>query len=150
MIFVECNTERVLLRCLGIPKRETRHVGGKLKVCKMLERIPSSKALIDEDPWSHQPPYLRRLKQVGEEAGIRRLLDERTSSEVLMLCPRFEEWIIETARDAGIDLAKCNLPADGGQLHKFVNLHPQRLEKLVSELLSRSERLKKLRELLRC
>jgi len=51
MIFVDCKPDRVLVwSIMGISKREIRHAGNKLRVCKELERRRNCRGLVDEDP----------------------------------------------------------------------------------------------------
>ena len=63
MLYVECNADYVLVKTLGVPRKEINHCGGKAKVCRLLgkEETENCKGLVDEDPFSVQPPYLKKL-----------------------------------------------------------------------------------------
>lgn len=147
MIFVECRPDRLLVRVLGVPKDTIRHVGNKPEVYKMIERYPASKGVVDEDPDSYQPPYLHKLRFVEESSGLRRLRDERTSSELVLLCPRMEEWVIEAAKEVGIHLRAFGLPDEPKLLHAVINAHLKNFETLLLQLKG-SERMRKLHKFL--
>lgn len=49
------------------------------------------------------------------------------------------------AREVKANLTQSRLPDDPRRLHVIINLHPEKLERLIPELLE-SERLRKLRE----
>jgi hypothetical protein len=148
MIFVECLPDRLLVEMVGVSKREVRHAGNKSRVCKMLERNPGSKGMVDEDPGSYQPSYLLRLHSVEETCGMRRLRDQRTYTELVLLCPTLEEWVIEAAHETGVRLSTYGLPEDGRRLHAVINANLERFRELLAELKTKSERLRKLREFL--
>lgn len=62
MIYTECKPDTALVKTLGIRKREIIHLSGKPEVCKQLEKREKWKGLVDEDPLSVQPPYLKKLR----------------------------------------------------------------------------------------
>jgi hypothetical protein len=148
VIFVECLPDRLLVEMVGVPKREVWHAGNKSRVCKMLERNPGSKGMVDEDAGSYQPSYLLRLHSVEETCGMRRLRDQRTSTELVLLCPTLEERVIEAAQETGVRLSTYGLPEDGRRLHAVINANLERFGELLAELKTKSERLRKLREFL--
>lgn len=67
MIYVECKPDTTLLSVLGVPRKEIFHAGGKGNVCVRLSKITDSKGLVDEDPESPQPGYLKKLKSYSAE-----------------------------------------------------------------------------------
>jgi hypothetical protein len=62
MIYIECRPDKILVEALSVPEEEIIHAGSKGNVCNRLSRIRNSKGLVDEDPESAQPTYIRRLK----------------------------------------------------------------------------------------
>ena len=138
MIFVECRSDEVLVRSLGIPRREVVHASGKSGVCRRLERSRGSKGLVDEDPHSAQPPYMRSLILVAATNDVKILRDPRRGNYLIVLCLRLEEWVLEAARRAGVSLRDYGLPEDGESLHEVINLRVSRFSRLILDLRVRS------------
>ncbi len=143
VVFVECNPDKLLIQKLGVPKRKIVHAGSKSEVCKRLSRSVSSIGVVDEDPFSIQPRYIGKLKTIedSQKLGIRVLLDEGNNNFVIILSPRLEEWIIEASKEAKITMSKYGLPRDGNKLHKVINSNLDKFEKLLDELINKSEKL---------
>jgi len=149
MIFVECKPDRVLVWSItGISKRRIRHAGNKPRVCKELERRRNCRGLVNEDPWSVQPSYLRRMVIVEDLSsfGIKILYDESRGNCLVVLCPRLEEWVLEAVREAKIDLRRYGLPRDVDRFHREINVGLVKFERLISDLKGHSERIEKLRK----
>lgn len=150
-ILVECNPDKLLVKKLGVPKKSIIHAGSKSEVCKRLEKkMTNSVGLIDEDPFSVQPRYIRKLKVLEnpQRFGIKVLFDEEKNNSIIVLSPRLEEWIIEASREARIDLEKYKLPRDGNTLHKVINSNLSKFENLLDELINKSERVEVLKNIL--
>lgn len=149
MIFVECKPDRVLVGSItGIPKRKIRHAGNKPRVCKELEKRRNCRGLVDEDPWSVQPPYLKSMVVVEDLSsfGIRVLYDGSRGNCLVVLCPRLEEWILKAVKEAKIDLRRYGLPRDVEKFHREVkNVGLVKFEKSISDLKGHSERIEKLK-----
>lgn len=143
IIFVECNPDELLIQKIGIPKKIIYHAGGKTKICKKLSKDTNKIGVIDEDPLSVQPPYIKKLKIIEEEKelGIKVLFDEKRKNRIIILSPRLEEWIIKACEEAKIDLKKYNLPKNGNKLHKVINTNLNKFENLLGELIGNSKRL---------
>lgn len=147
LLYVECHPDTVLVRTLGIPKREIRYVHSKGNVCNRLSKSRDSVGLIDEDPNSAQPNYLKTLKLVEEKHDLR-LLADKNNNRVVVICPTLESWIVVASREAGISLKKFNLPDDPYKLHQHVNLKLDKFEQLIKELIDNSQRIKTLKRFL--
>jgi 2'-5' RNA ligase len=105
--------------------------------------------LIDEDPNTAQPNYLRTLKLIEEGYDLKFLLDNKNNNRVIVVCPTLEGWIIATSREVGISLEKFNLPNDPYRLHKHINLNLDKFKQLIMELVDkRSQRIETLKRLL--
>jgi len=146
MIYTECKPDSALVKLLGIPKKQILHLGGKPEVCKQLAKRENWKGLVDEDPFSVQPPYLKELqaKKDLSNYGLKILNDNSKNNDLIVLCPRLEEWVIKAAKEAGIDIKRYNLPDDGEQLHKVINLDLRKFERLVNDLEGKSKMMKAL------
>jgi hypothetical protein len=121
MIYVECKPDRVLVTTLGIPGTEIQHESNKVKVCKRLEKSLNCIGLVDEDPSSVQPTYIKRLEEKFHVHNIKLLYDKETKNNLIVLCPRLEVWILEAAQGARINLGNYDLPNSAEELHNVVN-----------------------------
>lgn len=150
VVFVECNPDKLLLQKMGVPKRKIVHAGSKSEVCKRLGKSVNSAGVVDEDPFSIQPRYIRKLKTIesSQELGLRVLLDKENNNFVILLSPRLEEWIIEASKEAKISMDKHGLPRDGNKLHKVINNNLDKFERFLDELIDKSERLYALKKYL--
>lgn len=149
MVLLECKPDETLVRYLGVTKRNFYHQNDKGRVCNMLAKKEGHVAMIDEDPGSAQPVYLRTLSNVSDEDGIRVLRDETRAHRVVILRPRLEEWIIETASIAGVKMEDFGLSNRGNELHREINSRLENFTRLLGALdAAGSKRLGKLRTLI--
>jgi len=135
----------------SITRREITHeFKGKGEICNRLRKQTNCKGLLDEDPYSGQPRYLKeaRLEDDLTEHDIKVLHHGQTNNRLIVICPRLEEWILGAAREAGVDVRKYGLPNNAGQLHKEINIVLDKFEKLLADLKDLSNRLKTLKRLL--
>jgi len=152
MIYVECSTEEVLIRSIvNIPKSEIKHQSGRSKVIKQLERHTNCIGLVDEDPGSHTPQYIKQLKIEIDlpEYQIQLLYDKSRDNKLLVLQPRFEDWILKAAEEAKVDIEKYQMPNDGIRLHKIINYRLDKVQILIEDLKVKSIRLQKLGKLIK-
>lgn len=151
MIYVECKPHRTLVMSIAnFPRKEILHdLKGKYEVCKQLAKRSGFKALLDEDPLSLQPLYFKRVRVENDlpEHDLRLLHDGSKDNYLVILCPRLPEWVLRTAKEAGINMKKYDLPDDGTQLHREINASLDKFESLLKELRD-SSRLKALKRLL--
>jgi len=148
VLYVECYPDESLAISLGFRKRDVIHAHSKGNVCKKLARTKNSKGMVDEDPGSSQPSYIKSMRLEEEGHDLKLLLDPRNGNYLVVVCPNLEEWIIRAAREAGVDLNKMELPDDSNRLHKVINSNLEKFEKLLSELQGKSKRLETLRSYL--
>ena len=152
MIYVECKPDLTLVKTLtGITRREITHeLKGKGEICNRLKKTTKCKGLIDEDPSSGQPRYVReaRLENDLTEHDIRVLRHDQTDNRLIVICPRLEEWVLAAARQAGVNVSKYNLPTNAVKLHSEINIVLDKFEKLLVDLKDLSSRLKTLQGLL--
>jgi len=148
MYLVECKPDAILVKSLTRASRKSiDHAGNKSELLKKLtERYGNSKGIIDEDPWSIQPPHLRKFREKHDltSYNLKILYQTSKNNTLIMLRPRLEDWILEAAHEANIDLKKYDLPNDPIKLHERINIQIDKFQKLV-ENLARSNRLRKLK-----
>lgn len=139
MIFVECKPDTLLVKYLASSsERRIIHSNGKSGVCKALTNNNNCIGVVDEDPWSNQPKYLKNLRENNDhqEYGINLLLDADRDNKVIVIRPRLEEWIIQAAEKANVNLDGYKLPSDGEGLHDIINKNLEKFERLLEELKS--------------
>jgi len=144
----ECLPDTLLVKTLT--KRKVMHIGGKARLIKkMLKSEKRCRGIIDEDPGSLQPPQLKNFSRMRilETVKLQLYIDPK-GNELIILSPRFEEWILTAARESGLKLSSYNLPEDPDRLHEVINLDPRKLQKLLSALKERSRMLKELSRIL--
>ncbi len=116
------------------------------------KKYRDSIGLVDHDPGSAQPRYIKELLAQGKSKridDITILYDPRRNNYIIILHPRLEEWIIKVAKQSGIKLSKYNLPSDGNKLHREINARLHNFEKFLGELIKKSGELNLLREILK-
>jgi len=149
MIYVECVPDKALVKILGIPGNEIFHAGGKGNICSRLKYSKNSIGLVDEDPYSPQPNYIKKLKFQTKECSIKVLYDAEFKNYLIVLCPRLEEWILKAVKEININIADYNLPQEAMELHKVINTRIKKFENLVRDIFQKSLMLKTLARLIK-
>jgi hypothetical protein len=148
VIYVECKPDSILVKSLiKISKKEIIHAGNKPEICKKLEKQENCIGLVDEDPNSPQPPYVKRMKaEILSEHGLK-ILHDKKCNRLVFLCPRLEEWLLEAVKQANMQIGNYGLPNDGIKLHQIINININKLERLIRDL-ENCDRMKNLKKFL--
>ncbi|MGH7496446.1 MAG: hypothetical protein ACREOO_29195 [bacterium] len=149
MIYLECNPDKALVSALGIPKNKTIHAYSKGNVCNRLTKCRDSHGLIDEDPESSQPSFLRNLENRLRQDDVVLLYHRASNNYLIVLCPRLEEWILEAAKEAAVDPNKHGLSNEADQLHETICTRIDNFRRLVDDIKAKSQRMKTLSRFLR-
>jgi hypothetical protein len=150
MIYLECDSDKAFVRALGILKKEIVCADGKGNVCNNLEKNMYSVGLVDEDPLSAKPNYMDKLRIQLNENNIKLFFDEKNKNFLIVLYPRLEEWILEVAKNAGIDPTKYSLPDNVKQFRRQLNVRlDKKFGEFVQDLKDKSQVVRKLEEFLR-
>ncbi len=149
-VHLECNPDETLVKSLGFTRRQIHHHNDKGRVCAgLIKSTTPCIGLIDEDPLSAQPSYLRDCKEISSQHGLKQLKDKK-GNVIVVLQPRLEEWIVEAAKHANVSLPDLGLPANATELKGVINRRLPQLSSLLSELQNRqSPHLSALRDFLR-
>jgi hypothetical protein len=79
--------------------------------------------------------------------GLFRVLNDKSNNnDLIVLCPRLEEWVLKATKEAQIDIKRYNLPDDGEHLHKEININIGKFEKLIKDLMGKSRQMKALKK----
>jgi len=150
MHIVECDPDVILVSSLAsISVRRIVHAGGKHQVLRRLLKQRDSIGMIDEDPLSIQPRrFLQKFVEIDnlERDKLKILHYAQGNDRLIVLCPRLEEWIVETCRVANVELRRHNLPDDPIRLHGIINFRLNRFQRLVEDLIRQSDRVRTLRD----
>ncbi len=154
MIIVECYSDTTLVECLtSVPRQYINHeMRGKSGVCKQLADRVNCKGLVDEDPNAAEHPYEKQGLLISGYAqyGIKLLQFPSQSNELVVLCPKLEDWVLATAQAAGIDVTRHGLPNDPNKLHRVIDDRLPKFRILLNMLKARkSQRIEALTELLK-
>lgn len=149
-VFVECKPDETLVLTLGVAKRSVTHYSGRDELFKALGNSQGVIGVVDEDPLSAQPTYLKRLGQCDTQDGLKCLMDQHRNHRVVILCPRLEDWLVATMKSAGLRLGDFGFQAhDAYSLHGEINERLSSLRKLLDELLNaKNQRLTTLKSML--
>ena len=123
------------------------HIWRELAATIFLKKKGNSVGMVDEDPDCPQPSYLKELQMVEESHGIKILSDNRSHNLLILLCPNLEAWILEAAKEAGVDVCNYNLPNNASELHEVININIEKLEGLLRNLSDKSDRMRELRRI---
>lgn len=148
MYYVECNPDKALLCTLSISKKQVIHSYSKGNVCRRLQKTANAIGLVDEDPKSAQPSYIKTLELIDTKDRIKLYFDSKTDNQLIMLCPRLEDWIVLAARSANKDIMKYGLPNNANALHKVINVRQHNFQRLITAIRDKSPMFKTLIEFL--
>jgi hypothetical protein len=120
-VLVECNADEIVLRNIGVAKKQLFHFGGKDKLITRLRNLPGAVGVVDEDPDSIQHPDLTASYRQAESAEGLRLLARQGSGgqKLVVICPKLEDWLIARATSSGIRPEDYGLPGDPDRLHSI-------------------------------
>ncbi len=149
MIHLECYNDQILVQAFGFVKKSITHSGDKGKVCNDLNDSIDSIGLIDEDPDSAQPKYVNKCEIIKSELDIVIRLHKKKKNILIILCPRLEEWVLQTARESHVDITQYNLPDNPKELHSISKQQRNRLLQFIQVAKGNSPRLKLLGKLLK-
>jgi hypothetical protein len=134
-VVVECNPDELLVRVLGLGRKEIVHEPNKGEVCNYLRKNNIRLAIIDEDPDSGQPNYLKDFVLKEEKFGVKKLVRNPFDKTILVIKPRLEEWVIAQCTSSHVDPRKFHLPNDAKELKKVINSKLVFFGNLLEELL---------------
>lgn len=134
-VHLECMPDECLVKTLGFPNRYVEHHNDKGRVCIHLEHNKNELGMVDEDPDSAQPSYLKTLAIKGvEKHHIRVLYDSKRKNTLVVICPRLEEWILYVCRSNGVDITHYKLKDKPTQLHREITQKLPEFKNLLTHL----------------
>jgi hypothetical protein len=149
--FVECKPDETLAMALGVSRRDLEHAGNRAGVCAQVARRSATTGMIDEDPGAAIPHYMKTLTEEGPEHGIRVLFDSVRKNRLVIVCPRLEDWLVQSAKNSGLKMTDFGFENDNGLcLHREINHRLANVERLAKALLSaRDSRILRLQALIK-
>jgi len=131
MIFVEGKPDRTLLIAIGLSKKEVTIAGSKGNVCNRLKEKSDVKGVVDEDPESAQPGYIKGLTKKSEDCNLICYYDRIKQNTLIVIKPDLEKWVISWAKRHKIDTKKYYLPDNSKELKKNINQRLDKFEKFI-------------------
>jgi len=150
-LFVECKPDETLAFVLGVSRRDVEHAGSRARVCTQVSRRSGTTGMVDEDPSTAPHPYMKSLAEEDMEHQIRVLYDSERKNQLVVICPRLEDWLVESAKSSRLKMTDFGFESDTGRrLHREINDRLPNVERLVKALLSaRNSRILRLQTLIR-
>ena len=119
-IYLERKPDEVLVKALGFLRKVVNHHNDRGRVCDKSEKEIEAIGLIDEDPGSSHPTYLKSLIAVETKHDVRLLKDANRGHILIVIQPRPEEWILTLAAKQQVDVKQFGLPDKPERLHQLV------------------------------
>ncbi len=91
--------------------------------------------MIDQDPMSPQPIYLKELSETNSEYGIIKLEDRSRLHTVAVICPKLEDWFLEVCKRHKMDVKQYGLPKISSRLHEEINFKLGNFQRALQQLL---------------
>lgn len=137
-VLIECDNDEALVRGVLGSGVSVRHHSGKSTVSQRLqEQKMPTRAMVDEDPDSNQPSYLKSLgRRRFPSHGLVLLRDPKRGHLVVVLSPRLEDWLLATAQAAGVHVEEFDLPTDVAQFKHAARNNPSKFAMLIRKLAS--------------
>jgi hypothetical protein len=150
-LFVECKPDEALAFALGVSRRDVEHAGNKAGVCAQVSRRSGTTGMVDEDPDAAPLRYVKTLAEETSEHAIRVLYDAERKNRLVVIRPRLEDWLVESAKSGGLKMTDFGFESDTGRhLHREINHRLANVERLVNALLSaRNSRILRLQSLIK-
>jgi len=150
-LFVECRPDEALAFALGVSRRDVEHAGNRTGVCAEVSRRNGAMGMVDEDPDTAPLPYMRTMAEQPVEHEIRVLYDSQRNNQLVVICPRLEEWLVQSAKSSGLKMTDFGFGSDNGRhLHREINDRLPNVKRLVGALLSaRNLRILRLQSLIK-
>ncbi|MCR4314897.1 MAG: hypothetical protein NUW37_00965 [Planctomycetes bacterium] len=122
--FFECNNDEAVLKALGVSRKQRKHIERKGQVIRRVAKEEGSVVgMVDSDPEGGNPPRdLSRFTETKNQYGLTIKRRGAENKFIIEIRPRLEDWLIERANTARIDLKKSKLPETGDKLHKLPNI----------------------------
>ena len=115
------------------------HAWGKGEVVNAVWEVEKSKGLIDEDDPRRLPRKLRRFFSVVHDwpdEGLKVL--EHQGRRVVILRPRLEEWLIDAAKQCGLNMADFGFSDDPPVLNAQIEFPGENFRRFLEALSGRN------------
>jgi hypothetical protein len=150
MVYLECFADEMLIGFLGITKKQIDHHKGRTRIINSLKQGSSCVAVVDEDPQTPTPDYLKVCKVITNTHNIKHLQHTKNKQHIFVLQPRLEDWLIKAAKASKLKLTDFGLPDTYEKLHTVLHKDQRKYVDLLKALNeAKSPALDHLRQLLK-
>lgn len=123
MIVVEGNADKLLVKTMGFARKVIHRAGNKGNVFKKVRIFSPAVGIVDEDPNSEQPGEFKQYEVINKKGTIKLMGKKNDKSKFLIqISPRFEDWILQRAKENKINPGDFSLPRTPGELHRLTGL----------------------------
>lgn len=149
-LFLECKPDETLAITLGVPRRSIVHSHGKGRVSNHLKKNAGATGFVDEDLGSTEPTTLGKFIEQSASHDVKLKTDPAQNNKLVVVCPKLEDWLIKTTKQAGLRMADFGLSDNPSDLHADINQRLPNLQRLLAALLeAQNPRLLRLQSLLK-
>jgi hypothetical protein len=135
MIYIECDADEVLIRQLGIARKEFSHEGGKFEICRRLQKVRNSIGLIEHDYGATDPSYVKRCILTEEKFAIKIYRDKASENKLIILFNDLEDWVLNVSKKNKIEVAQFGLESERNALHRSMPMRLNAFKKLIDRLI---------------
>jgi hypothetical protein len=148
MVFItECYKDKEFLHRIGFTPDQVIHEFGRSSVLSKVEQEIKAIGIIDEDPDTGKPEYLRNYKVKNAKGKIALLIRKdddgsRIIRRIILVSPYFENWLFYIAKRSKISPNTFNLPDNPEELHSLslkIRENAENFRKFISTLLRKQD-----------
>lgn len=129
ILIPECYADTALLKVVyKISGDKVAHAEGIHRVARRMEKESQRGnynrimiGLVDNDK-KNIPRYFDNFKTLEEAEGIIFKHKPETNHYLIIICPEFEKWVLDSAAAVGIAVKNFNVPTDPKALHNITKL----------------------------
>ena len=137
-VYTEGKADRSLIICLGVKNGSVQTGRYKKGVLKRVAEESDVLGLVDQDPLTIQN-YRKDMfdfQLIEKRHKIESYKHKHTESQLVVLCPDLESWILKASKNSKIEVTTYNLPGNSSTLHQIINNRLPNFERLIRELVT--------------
>ena len=122
--------------CLGVESKYVQNGRYKKGVLRRVTEESNVLGMVDQDPLTIQNYRKDMLdfQLLTRRYSIELYQHKNTGSQLIVLCPELENWLLKATKASKVDVSKHNLPTKASALHGIINSRIPNFERLVQEL----------------
>jgi len=148
MIFLECNTDELLIKYLGFSRKQISHQRCKGEVVKRVGKNSRVVGIIDKDPGSPPPEEMRNYSKKQCKGELTLFFNKKDNKrKIIQISPYLEHWLLNKAEQNEISPADYGLPTEPKKLHGLTRLEKnKKFQDFLKELISADSEIRTLKK----